>query len=691
MAKKGKAANKASSKGAINKGTKRKKGSKRKTSRKSSSRAAGKKQVLIALGIIAVVTFVALSPVLNADFVDIDDKKLILDKGQVMLEDPGRLLKLKRPNPHYKPVTYATWIMEYRLAGDKPFIYHFNNLLLHILNCILVFFIARRLSSRFELTRDHGFLIAFFSALLFGLHPMHVESVAWVVERKDVLYTFFYLASLAAYIRHLDKPSPLYLAISSVLYLLSVFSKSPGITLIAILFLFDFAWQRKLSAKLFIEKSGHFIVLLISLYALGFFRRSGEGSIASMTNDKILARSENVGSLPKFYGKIVLGSMRAWLWYFHSLIPVKLSLGYPREAIIGFFGPLIHAFPVMLVGAGAYLTYNARKYRLLFFAHAFFFITLIPAIVRLGLGIGIFMSDRYVYLSVFGLIFLFVSWIITLQKARPKVRQGILVGLSVLFAVISFSAARTWEGTEALWTNVMEKYPKVGYAYVNRGAYYREVGEYDRAISDLNLGVEIDDNANARIQRGLALRQSGNAEAALADYNKALEHSPGDIQALVNRGNALLDNRQFRQAIEDFNKVLADEPNNVRAAVNRAIAYASLGDFNAAEASFAAVEQYAANRSDFWMNRAIMFVEARQYQKALNDYDRYLMLRPDDHQIFYDKGIVHGLVGQHQKAVESYTNAINLNPNKLYYSSRAKAYDALGNASAAQADRALSN
>lgn len=681
MAQKGKAGKKAS-----DKRTSGKKKQKRRSTAKS-QKALSRKHVLLALGIIAVFTAIALSPVLNAGFVDIDDKKLLLDKGQIFLEDPMRVLKMSKPNPHYKPVTYATWIMEYRLAGDNPFIYHFNNLLLHILNSLLIFFIARKLSKRFELTADHSFTIAFFCALLFGVHPLHVESVAWVVERKDVLYTFFYLGSLAAYIRHLDKPSPLYLALSSGLYLLSVFSKAPGITLIAILFLLDFVWRRKLDLKLFVEKAGHFLVLFIALYALGFFRSSGEGSLAALTDDKVLARSGNIANLPHFYGKAVLGSMRAGLWYIHSWLPVRLSLGYPREAIIGFFGPFIHIFPLLLVAGGAYLTYNARKYRLLFFAHAFFFITLLPAIVRLGLGIGIFMSDRYVYLSVFGLIFLFVAWILTLQKAKPRIRQGILAGVAVLFAVSSFNSARTWKDTETLWTNVINKYPKVAYAHVNRGSFYRELGDYNRALSDLNRAVELDDIANARIQRGLVHRQSGNAAAAIEDYNKALEHSPGDVQALVNRGNALLDARRFREAIEDFDKVLDEEPTNVRAATNRAIAFASLGDYANAEASFARVEQYATNSPDFYMNRAIMFVESRQYQKALSDYERYLMLKPEDHQIHYDKGIVHNMIGQYQEAVESYTNAININPDKLYFQSRARAYDALGNAAAAQQDR----
>ena len=683
MAKKRKAGTKAPRKGAVKKGAPK---------RKKRSTQWTRKHILIALGILIAVVFIAYSPVLQADFVDIDDKKLILDKGATFESNPGKILKFRRPSPHYKPVTYAFWALEYRAAGPKPFVFHFNNLLLHLLNCVLVFFLTRKVAMQFDKTRKHEFLAAFFTALLFGLHPMHVESVGWVVERKDVLYTAFYLLGLLGYVRYLEKNSYAYLALSALAYLLSVFSKAPGITLIAILFLFDFAWRRQFSKKLILEKAGHLFVFGLALYALGFFSGSGEGSLAALVDDKVLSTADNAKDLPKFYGKILLGSMRAWLWYLHSLIPVRLSLGYPREAIIGFWGPLIHIFPIALAAGGAALLYFARKYRLLFFGHAFFFIALAPAIVRLGLGIGIFMSDRYVYLSLFGLLFLIVSWILTLKpdKLNARVRHGFLGGIALLYAIGSYNAARVWHNTESLWTNVIEKYPTVAYAHVNRGAYYRENERYIEALADLDKGVQLDDNLNARIQRGLIYRQGGQAQEAIAEYSRALELEPGDEQALINRGNAYLDTRQFQLAINDFNAAIAgaEKAPNIRAAVNRAIAYASLGDYNSAQQSFALVEQRATNNSDFWLNRAIMWVEMSQYANAIGDYNQYLTLKPEDHQVLFDRGIVYALLGQHQNAIQSMTMAISISPVKQYYTQRARSYEALGMVNEAQADRA---
>jgi hypothetical protein len=255
--------------------TKSKKPNKRKATKKVPRSLSGNRALWISLGILAGITILAMSPLFSAGFVDIDDKKLILDKANMFLNFPERIFSYSFKSPHYKPVTYLTWMLEYRAAGPNPFIFHFNNILLHVGNTILVFFLIRNIAPKFEKLKGHEFQIAFFTALLFGVHPMHVESVGWVVERKDVLYTCFYLLGLTGYVRYLNNGKMLPLLLSAGAYFLSVMSKSPGITMLAVLFLLDFVWQRKLSSKLFVEKLGHFGVFAFSLYALGIIGRSG--------------------------------------------------------------------------------------------------------------------------------------------------------------------------------------------------------------------------------------------------------------------------------------------------------------------------------------------------------------------------------------------------------------------------------
>jgi Tfp pilus assembly protein PilF len=470
-------------------------------------------------------------------------------------------------------------------------------------------------------------------------------------------------------------------------------SKSPGITMLPVLFLLDYLWQRKLNTGLFIEKLGHFAVFGFALYALGIVgRSSGEGSMAAMLSEKKLARAENIAEHKSVYGKAVLAGLRGTLWYLHSWLPVKLSLGYPREQIIGFFGPVIHVFPWILVGAAAFLLRFAKRFPLLFFTHAFFFLTLAPAIIRLDLGIGIYMSDRYVYLSVLGLVFFLSAIILTAKEnswLTAKSKKGILIGLCAVVFVMSFIEARVWKSTETLWTNVIKKFPQVDYAWINRASYYREQGKYDLALADATKGIEYDDNPNARVQRGLIYRQMGNPQQALADYNRALQIEKDNTQAYTNRGNALLDLRRYEEAIADYKKVLKEEPNNTKTHVNMAIAYSSLGDYARAEQEFNEAERTNPNYADLYVNRAIMFFESKQYAKAIPSYQKYLQLRPDDHQIHNDIGIVYSILGQYDKAIESISRAISINPLKDYYRFRAQTYEKMGNTAAAQQDRRM--
>ena len=651
-----------------------------------------KKQILIGLGLLLAIVFVAYSPVLTASFVDIDDNKLVLEKGREFGWSPKYFLKREFGKPYYKPVTYLSWRAEYRAVGPEPFLYHFNNLLLHLMNCLLVFFIIRRLAPYFKTLKGKEVQIAFFSALLFGLHPMHVESVAWIVERKDVLYTFFFLIGLAGYIQYVEKQKLWPLAVSVIAYLLSTLSKAPGITMLAVLFLIDIAMQRKLNARLFYEKAGYVAVFIFALYAFGVFTRSsGEGSFAALVNsDKQLAKAENVAEAPSGWGKATLAGMRATLWYLHSWLPFRTSLGYPREAIIGFFGFFINIFPI-LIAAGAALVIRYRKrFPLLFFAHAFFFITLSPSIARLGLGIGIFMSDRYVYLPVLGLIFLMVAWLITLKEkgwVTQKVKFGMLIGIALIMAIMSFNGARTWQNAETLWTNVINKYPNVDYAYVNRGSYYRQAGDLQKALDDINKAISYNDNANARIQRGLIYRQLGQPQQAITDYTRAIELDSKDNQAYINRGNAYLDARQFQLALADYNEALKREPRNARSLVNRAIAFATLKDYNSALADFNAAEKFERNYKEIYVNRAILYFETGRYREALADYTRHLKFEPNDHQIYNDMAVVHQVLNEHTQAIEKLTQAISIQPAAPYFTARARSYDALGRTAEAQRDR----
>ena len=230
--------------------------------------------------LLLLITTSALFPILQSEFLLYDDQKLIVENALVAdgVEVPFTdFFKRQLFSPHWKPLVYLSWNIQGQISGVKSFPFHLGNLLLHLANVLLVFAIGRRLISRWIQSKDHVNYLSFALALFFAIHPLHVESVAWATERKDVMYSFFYLLSMLCYLRYLAKPKTLiWLALSVLAYLLVVGSKAMGITLVAILFILDFVYERKFSLKLILEKSGHFIILFFAMFIYGMFGDFGD-------------------------------------------------------------------------------------------------------------------------------------------------------------------------------------------------------------------------------------------------------------------------------------------------------------------------------------------------------------------------------------------------------------------------------
>ena len=224
--------------------------------------------------LLILITFVAYNRILNNDFVNFDDDRLIYNNEKIINDNVPitECFEWGFRAPHYKPLTLLSWRAEYQLFGKNPLVFHLNNLILHILNTLLVYLISIFLLSKINILREKLNLTAFIIALLFGIHPLHVESVAWAVERKDVLFSFFFLLSWISYLFYLKKNKFYFIILTSIFYLLSMLSKSMGITLIAVLFLTDFYFGRKIFKKEILKKIPIILVFLLEVIYLDFYQ-----------------------------------------------------------------------------------------------------------------------------------------------------------------------------------------------------------------------------------------------------------------------------------------------------------------------------------------------------------------------------------------------------------------------------------
>ncbi|MCH7534555.1 MAG: hypothetical protein IH948_02205, partial [Bacteroidetes bacterium] len=218
-------------------------------------------KTLALIGIAILLSAIAMWPCLDNDFTNWDDGKYIMENDLVKDLTASNVYKMffekDLKGRSYVPLSLVTWAIEYDIWQDDPAPYHRHNLILHLCNIALVFFFILFITSRVE--------ISFITAVLFGIHPMHVESVAWITERKDVLYTFFYFSSLICYVKYLKQGANsmrLYF-FTLILFFLSTTAKSSAVTLTGVLLLLDFLAHRKLDRKLVFEKVPFFIITVV--------------------------------------------------------------------------------------------------------------------------------------------------------------------------------------------------------------------------------------------------------------------------------------------------------------------------------------------------------------------------------------------------------------------------------------------
>ena len=428
--------------------------------------------------ILILVTFLTFSSALDNSFTNWDDPKYLTQNKRVhvlSLETVSDLFtRTKIIYHHYIPLTLLSFSIEHHFFGLNPKVFIFNNIILHCINVILVFWFIFLLVRRVD--------VAFLTSVLFAVHPMRVESVAWIVERKDVLFTLFYLGALISYsygIKNAKKINGCYL-ITFVLFLCSLLSKPAAVTLPLVLLLLDYYFKRKNTVYLFVEKIPFFILSIIfGLIAMG------------------QARPEWV-SLYSRIDRIMLGSYSFIAYIVKLFMPVKLSCFYPVPLKVeGSFPPIFSLAPFGFVVLLVLILLFFRKSRKVMFGALFYFLTIFP-MTFIGASTAL-MADRYTYLPYTGIFFMISAGVCFLtSRILPRriiIRLSVKIVifcLLILLSLVTFERCKVWKNGMTLWNDVIAKYPDVVAAYINRGNEYGKKGEFDLAISDYNKALNID-------------------------------------------------------------------------------------------------------------------------------------------------------------------------------------------------------
>lgn len=531
------------------------------------SRAARRPWGLYLAGILAI-TFLVYWPSLGNGFVNWDDNHYVALNPLLARPSLGAILTTPIAS-NWVPVTIASLLVDYRISGTAPAAYHWINLLLHVATTALVFVFVRALSR-------NRFWTTVVTALFFGIHPMHVESVAWIAERKDVLYGFFYLLALILYVRRVDGGGVRWLWASLAAMVLSVLSKPAAVVLPLALLAIDWFRGRRFDGRLFVEKAPFFAVAiaggLVNVYVQKSFGALDVPHPWSLTAKALFASYAVVVYVAKLF------------------VPVHLSAVYPYPAVGAALPPRYTAAFLAVLTLLPLAIFLLRRNRAALFGIAFFFINIVLVLQLVTVGVAV-LAERFTYLPYIGLLFA-LAWPLDDRGGSGAMRSlrravaALFVLLGVFSVVQTWSRCSVWRDPETFWSDAIRKFPgEIVPAYVNRGSYYREAGRLEQARSDyaqaLALNPEI---ASVWYYQGTVLAALGLPDSAIVCFDRALERDPRRLSALNDRGALLLRRGDAEGAIRDLSRLIELDSLVWSAYSNRALAWSKRGEYDKAVA-----------------------------------------------------------------------------------------------------------
>ena len=585
---------------------------------------------------------IAYYPVFNAGFVNWDDEDYVVKNPDITsFANLGEIVTRPVQGNHH-PLTMLTLAANYAISGQNAGSYHVVNLLLHLLNILLVFFLVKRL------TGDKPWL-AFVVAIFFAVHPLHVESVAWVSERKDVLYSFFFLAGLLVYLRYLETGKPVHYISVLGLFVLSLLSKSAAVVFPVVLLAVDFLYGRLRSPKTWIEK----IPLLILSLAMG---------LLTLHAQKLQGAVLQADQFPPYF-RIFFGFYGMMMYLVKAIWPLHLGAFYP-------FPPVNEPLPTVyyvsvLAGMGLFaafiLTY--RKNKTIAFAILFYLINLALVLQFMPVGSAV-IADRYAYLPLIGVFlvpgFYFQKWVDKNKGKVPLTGIAVLAVLTVILTVLTVRQSATWKDSASLWDQVIRVAPG-SQAYTMRGLIFKEENDNERALEMFDKAIRMNRIEKlGLVNRGIIYSGRKQFDKSIADYSACLAMDSNFLLALENRGADYVSLGKYDLALTDLNKVIRLNPKSEYAYKNRGILYQSTDrNAQAIEDFYMHIEINPSGSADILNAIAVSYIRLKDYQRALDVLSQ--AIKAEEKGMFYmNRAIAYRRLERKQEALTDALKARSL-------------------------------
>jgi tetratricopeptide (TPR) repeat protein len=605
--------------------------------------------------LLVVFTILAYQPAWNGKPIW-DDNGHITRPELRSLDGLGRIWIEPGATQQYYPLAHSVFWVEHKLWGDSPLGYHLINILLHTVSALLLLKILRRLEVP-------GAPLA---AVIFALHPVQVESVAWISELKNTLSGTLYLGSALAYLEFDRESKKTFYAAALGLFLLGLMAKTVIATLPAALLLV-FWWKRgSLSWK-------RDVLPLVPFFIAGI----GFGLFTAWVEQKFIGAEGSEFKL-SFIERLLIAGRAFWFYLDKLLWPANLVFIYPRWNVSEWvlWQYLFPAAVLLLLTALWVCRWRGTLVGLLFFAG-----TLFPALGFFNAYPFRFsyVADHFQYLASIGPITLAGAGLTTAlssSKKRIPFLELVVCGMLILtLGVLTWRQCATYADGETLYRTTIERNRDCWMAYGNLGVALLQKGQVDEAIAHYQKALEIKpDYAEAHSNLGTALLQNGQVDEAIAHCQKALEIKPDYADAHGNLGNALLQNGQVDGAIAHYQKALEIKPDKADAHSNLGNAFLQKGQVGEAIVHYQKALEIKPDYADAHLNLGNAFLQKGQVDEAITHYQMALRINSDFSEAHYNLGNAFLRKGQVDEAIAHYQKALEIKPDY------AEAHSNLGNA-----------